>query len=261
MRARVNCRNIFACLAAFNLWSCAEGSAHYSEKAIVSLSLCADGYLHALPEIEPNLTALSWQSRSVLSQTPDHLRVLPQTENHPEGLLKWAGALKVSTAGGQGDIDLDWGENFETVWKNFALLSSKLGTDDPSGTFRTRLKMIEKPSQAPKILYLDRSGGTAGPGTFVDAVIKAAGGKNVIENPGWQSPDIETLIRLQPDILLTSFMSSEYVGVSDKTSRHAALQTQISTLPVIDIPGKLWPCAGPGMVKATEILSQEMAKL
>jgi len=95
----------------------------------------------------------------------------------------------------------------------------------------------------------------------VNAVIEAAGGTNIIENPGWQSPDTETLMRLEPDIILTSFMGSDYVGVNDRTSRHAALAEKISSLPVIDMPGRLWPCAGPGLIEATEHLSRDMLKL
>lgn len=228
---------------------------------IVSTTLCADGYLHALPELEPRLAALSWQSRSALSRTPDHLRALPQADNDPERRLNWAAALQISSAGRSGDINLSWGENFETVWTNLAVLSSGLDAEDPSNTLKSRLIAIDKPAKAPRILYMDRSGATAGPGTFVNAVIEAAGGKNLIQNPGWQSPDTETLIRLQPDIILTSFMGSDYAGVNDRTLRHAALTSKIQSLPHIDIPGNLWPCAGPGLIQAAEQLNQAMAKL
>jgi len=249
---------ILVCLP---LVSCGSPDTELPDDAIVSTTLCADGYLHALPELEPRLAALSWQSRSALSRAPDHLRALPQADNDPERRLNWAESTQISSAGGSGDIDLDWGEDFETVWKNLALLSSTLDVSDPTNVFKSRLIAIDKPATAPRILYMDRSGATAGPGTFVNAVIEAAGGENVIENPGWQSPDTETLIRLQPDIILTSFMGSNYAGVNDRTLRHAALDTKIQSLPRIDIPGKLWPCAGPGLIEAAEQLSQAMAKL
>ena len=231
------------------------------ENAVVSTTLCADGYLHSLPDIEPRLAALSWQSRSALSQTPEHLKSLPQADNDKERRLNWSQATQISSAGGGGDIDLQWGEDFETVWKNFDILSTKLDVPDPSPGLKSRLKSIEHPANSPRILYLNRSGGTAGPETFVDAVIKAAGGINIIETPGWQSPDTETLIRLQPDIILTSFTKSNYAGVNDRTLRHEALADKINSVPQIDIPGRYWTCAGPGLVDATEHLNQAMAKL
>jgi len=243
------------------LAGCNGIEAELPRNAIVSTSLCADGYLHALPELEPRLAALSWQSRSALSRTPDNLRPLPQADNDPERRLKWAGAIEISNAGGSGDIDLNWGEDFETVWANLALLSSNLDVADPSGALKARLKAIDKPVTAPRILYIDRSGASAGPRTFVNAVIEAAGGTNLIQNPGWQSPDTESLILLQPDIILTSFMGSSYAGINDRTLRHAALADKIEALPRIDLPGSLWPCAGPGLVEAAEQLNQAMAKL
>jgi iron complex transport system substrate-binding protein len=212
-----------AAFITLGLVACTSEQAALPESAIVSTTLCADSYVHSLPEIEPRLAALSWQSRSHLSQTPEHLLDLPQTSDDPERLMKWKGATQITATPGPGQTDLSWGEDFETVWRNFAKLSAALGVDDPSEAFKARLRDIEKPVEAPLILYLDRSGATAGPGTFVNAVIEAAGGTNIIENPGWQSPDTETLMRLEPDIILTSFMGSDYVGVNDRAYRHAAL--------------------------------------
>lgn len=250
-----------SCIATLLLTSCAPGHLKAPKDTIMSTTLCADGYLHSLPGVESRLAALSWQSRSTLSQTPEHLRHLPQATNDPESLIKWRDTIQVTSAGGQGQIDLNWGEDFETVWTNFAMLAAHLKVDDPSGDFQARLKAIHQPEKRPLVLYLDRSGATAGPRTFVNAVIDAAGGENIIQNPGWQSPDTETLISLKPDIILTSFMDSSYAGVNDRTSRHAALAAKISSLPVIEIPGRLWPCAGPGLIEAAEQLNQGMAKL
>ena len=203
MRIWLNILNAAALSAVLSLAGCHAAQSDLPENAIVSTTLCADGYLHALPEIAPRLAALSWQSRSALSVTPDALKSLPQADDDAERLLRWSGTLHISSAGGRGDIDLNWGEDFETIWKNLASLSQKLNTPNPSTALQTRLTQIAKPAKAPKILYLDRSGATAGPGTFVHAVIKAAGGQNMIQNPGWQSPDTEHLIALQPDIIVT----------------------------------------------------------
>ena len=261
MKGQPKSLSSLALLACLPLFACGDGQEHSHKHVIVSTTLCADGYLHSLPEIEPRLSALSWQSKSALSQTPQHLRDLPQTDDDPERSLKWSNAIKISSAGGKGDIDLKWGEDFQTVWENLHILSSTFDVADPSNTLKTRLERIATPSISPQILYLDRSGATAGPGTFVDAVIKAAGGTNIIQNPGWQSPDIESLLRLQPDIILTSFLDSKYAGVNDLTLRHRALADRIESMPRIHIPGRYWTCAGPGLIDAVEHLSQEMARL
>ncbi len=261
MRLWSNILTAAALLAVLSLAGCRAAQSDLPEDAIVSTTLCADSYIHALPEIAPRLAALSWQSRSALSVTPDPLKSLPQADDDAERLLRWSGALRISSAGGRGDIDLLWGEDFETIWNNLALLSQELNVSNPSTALQTRLTQIAKPPQAPKILYLDRSGATAGPGTFVHEVIKAAGGQNIIQNPGWQSPDTEHLISLQPDIIVTSFIASNYAGVNDRSLRHAALASKIESLPHINIPGKFWPCAGPGLVDAATLLNQQMLSL
>jgi len=261
MRLWLNIRNAAALTAVFCLAGCRAPQSEMPQNAVVSTTLCADTYVHALPELEPRLAALSWQSRSTLSRTPSALQALPQADDDAERLLRWSGAVRVSSAGGRGDIDLEWGENFETVWKNLARLSEELQVSNPAPRLKERLAQIEKPAQPPSILYLDRSGATAGPDTFVHAVINMAGGQNIVQTPGWQSPDTEHLIGLDPEIIVTSFMASDYAGVNDRSLRHAALSAKIASLPQINIPGKYWPCAGPGLVDAAEYLNQQMLSL
>ena len=250
-----------ALMAALPLFACGSPQTSIPKNAIISTTLCADGYLHSLPNIEARLVALSWQSRSELSQTPHHLRALPQTDNDLERRLNWSRGIQISSAGGGGDIDLKWGEDFQTVWDNLDLLASHLNVADPSPTLKARLNSLKPPTASPQILYLDRSGATAGPGTFVDAVIHAAGGTNIIKTAGWQSPDTETLISLKPDIILSSFLNSDYVGVNDRTLRHAALEDKIRSTPQINLPGRYWTCAGPGLINAAEHLNQAMLAL
>jgi iron complex transport system substrate-binding protein len=249
---------LFVCL---ELAACSQGKLEIPKSAVVSTTLCTDGYVHAFPELEPRLAALSWQSKSALSLTPEHLRSLPQTDSNPERALLWQNTIQISSSGGSGDIDLKWGENFETVWENLELISTTLSLPSPSHELKARLSSIKPIKPRQKVLYLDRSGATAGPGTFVHEVIRAAGAVNVIETPGWQSPDIEMLIQYDPDIIITSFMDSDYSGVNDLAFRHKALSQKIASLPQIQIPGKYWPCAGPGLVDAAEQLSKSLMAL
>ncbi len=244
-----------------SLTGCGAVQTDLPNDSIVSTTLCADTYLLAMPDLEPRLKALSWQSRSSLSRTDTHLQTLPQVDEDPERLLRWKGATIISSAGIEGDINLIWGEDFDTVWKNFAVLSNTLNVVDPSLALQAKLDALPQPATTPRLLYLDRSGATAGTGTFIDAVFRAVGAKNIITTAGWHSPDTENLIGLHPDVIVTSFMGSNYTSVNDKAVRHTALAEKISTTPKINIHGGLWPCAGPGLVKAASQLSQELAKL
>lgn len=248
-------------IACFGLTACSNAATNIAEDSIVSMTLCADGYLHAFPSLEPRLAALSWQSRSPLSVTPIHLRHLPQTDTDLERAEFWKSATRITSAGGTGDIDLKWGEDFGSVWENLETLSNALNAPNPTKALQVRLERLRKPTTSPKILYLNRSGATAGPGTFVDAVIQIAGGENIVQTSGWQSLDTERLIQFNPDIILTSFSNSSYSSINDRSNQHAALSAKISSVPQFEIPGQFWPCAGPGLVDAAEHLSKAMTSL
>ena len=230
----------------------------------MSTTLCSDSYLLSLPELSAQYGAFSWQANSSLSLLDDKT-AYPQVNPNLETLAAYRGSKIITgpdpTPIANSDIHLKWGEDFDTVWQNLAELSQALDIEDPSPRFKSRLNALQTPDNPPLILYLNRAGGTAGPNTFVDEVIQAAGGINIIKHPGWQTPDIETLINLKPDIIVASFLESNYIGVSDRLTRHAALSEKLETIPQIHIPGKYWPCAGPALVEAAILLSEGLQKL
>jgi len=219
-----------------------------------------------MPDLKTRYGAFSWQSNSTLSTLPDALRgQYPQAGENREQFLRFGPAKFVTGPGAQPlsnpDIHLNWGEDFETVWANFSALSKNLNTSDPSQDFIERLEALPQRNTSTRILYLNRAGGTAGPNTFVDAVIKATGATNIITTAGWQSPDTETLLQLDPDVIVTSFLDSDYAGTGDRLVRHEALKRKLADTAHINIPGRFWPCAGPGLVDAAEYLSAELQKL
>jgi len=108
-------------LAMIGLAGCGASAVELPENAVVSQTLCADSYVHAIPSLEPRLAALSWQSRSALSVTPEPLQSLPQADTDAERALIWKDATRISSAGGPGDIDLKSGEDFKTVWENLPI--------------------------------------------------------------------------------------------------------------------------------------------
>jgi len=239
---------------------------------LASTSLCGDSYLLALAP--DRISALSWQSRHALSLASDAQKTLPQAWDDPEHLAT-LNADAILFGAGEGrfadklpvqSFALKWGEDFETVFENAHMISGYTQTGLPEMTaWRTRLSDISTRAHArktrPKIFYITRSGGSAGPGTFIDAVITAAGGHNLIGTPGWVTPDPEHLIALEPDLIITSYFDDGYESVQAVGVRHTPVQNFISRYPRVDIPGALWPCAGPGMIRATEILADALDTL
>lgn len=219
---------------------------------LASTSLCADSYLLAIAP--DRVSALSWQAGSDLSTASGPALETPRLQDSREALFGVDYAV-ISGPGSAnpGALDLMWGEDFDTVEQNLEALQTLTQADITA--LESALKATENlppPPVKPRILYLTRSGGSAGAGTFVDAVIQRAGGVNAARAPGWHTPSVEAIITTQADIVLTSFFGTDYHGVTDRAIRHSALRDYIAQHPRIDIPGRLWPCAGPGLIEATQ---------
>ncbi len=149
------------------------------------------------------------------------------------------------------------------VFANLDTLAAALGRSAKPAinSLKQRLADLTMPDPKPRILYLSRSGGTGGPGTFADAVIRAAGGENLITTTGWHGTEMESLIGLKPDLILTSYFEDGYDSVNSNPVRHQAFKDYIADYPRFEIPGALWPCAGPGLVEAAERLNGRILDL
>ena len=248
------------------------GTIYASEPTIGSTSLCGDAYLLALAP--DHISALSWQSRSRLSDAEHTHRALPQLWDELEILstspsdfiLFGAGEGQNSKRLNLNSLQLTWGEDFNSVIENADLVSQKLSIDNILKTDLTqRLDDLKahstKRGYKPKILYLARSGGSAGDGTFVDAAIKAAGGVNIAPKSGWFTPDPEGIITLKPDLIITSYFNDGYESINAAALRNRAVQKFINATPRVEIDGALWPCAGPRLIEAAEQIASAMDKL
>ncbi|MCF6275182.1 MAG: ABC transporter substrate-binding protein, partial [Robiginitomaculum sp.] len=234
---------------------------------VVSTSLCGDAYVLSMVA-EEDIAALSWQSGDTLSTAPVSFKDKPKARDDIETLLTLNPSLVVFGPGegvaakplldkrGIKYVSLAWGEDFEAVQKNMDLLVSAAYRDTVQANIIQRL-----PRERASILYLSASGGTAGSGTYVDAAIKSAGGRNIIATGGWHTPSIESLVALNPDLIITSFFKDGYASVNASGLRNKVLQDKIKTIPRVNVPGKLWPCAGPGLYAATDIIAKAIEGL
>ena len=239
---------------------------------VVSTSLCADSYVLSML-VENDIAALSWQSGDKLSTAPESFRGKPKAHDDVETLLalnptlvvfgpgEGAAAQPILDKRGIKYVRLAWGENFESVSLNMNIIANAAHPDaiyrDPA-----TIDMIQHlPRGRPSVLYLSASGGTAGPGTYVDAVIRAAGGVNIITTHGWHTPSVESLVSLNPDLIITSFFNDGYASVNEAGLRNKALQDKIKSTARVNVPGKLWPCAGPGLYEAADIIGTAVAEL
>jgi len=167
------------------------------------------------------------------------------------------------------------GEDFKTVKANFTLLGKTLNqkrlAQAINDNIDERLSRLKTPARKPRILYLSSSGGSAHHETFVTSVIEAAGGENIlieydkegaiIPSLQWPKPDPEILLSLKPDLILTSYFDESYASINEQALRNKTLSDFIARHPRLEIPGALWPCAGPGLVEAAELLNAKILEL
>jgi len=243
----------------------------------VSTALCADAYVLALVAPE-DIRALSWQAGQSVSAAPNWARALPRARPEAETVLALQPDLAVFGAGeggrtlsllertGQAGLELVWGESFETVRANLRRLGAAL--DDEAAAAReiadldARLAALEaraaERTAHPRIAYLSSSGGSAGADTYVDAAIRAAGGRNLVAEAGatgWTRSDPEFALTLEADILITSFFVDGYEGRLNPARYHSAYQPLLAAPERVDIPAGDWPCAGPRLIHAAEAIA------
>ena len=220
---------------------------------MVSTSLCGDGYaLAAQSGNMANIAMLSWQADgplgSPITKQAGHrtgawrdLETLVALA--PDTLLLGPGErIDAALLPGTEVVALDWVEDVEGINANLA----KLGAEP---------LRIDAMPPAKRVLYLSRAGGTAGTGTYVDAAIRLAGGTNIVDRPGWFTPDPEWVVAQDPDVVVTSFFGG-YESVNASGLRNRAVAEFIADTPRIDVPGRLWPCGGPGLAEAVDIIKK-----
>lgn len=244
---------------------------------VVSASLCADQYVLSLADRD-QVAALSWQSRDAVSLAPDWARDLPQAAPDAERLLMLRPDLVVFGPGEGGRAqtmlqrlgvpthEISWTESFDGVASNIEALAAALDRPeagaarlDDLAARRTELqRRAEGRETAPDLLYLTPAGGTSGAGTYADAAMRLAGGENLLaDRQGWFTAQPERLTALKSDMVVASYFREGYASQQFRRARHPAMQ-RILAAPRAEIPGGLWPCAGPRLIEAAERIADTM---
>ncbi len=268
---------VFAMASAVPAWAQETTS---PQGGVVSASLCADAYLFALVP-SPNISALSWQVDQPVSAAPDWARQLPRAWADAERLFALDPGLAVFGAGeggraaamlersGYETLELAWTEDFDGVRANLLALGDALGRESEA---RAAVQMLDERLAAlerrtarrggmPGVAYLSASGGSAGAGTYVDAAITAAGGRNSAAQSGvsgWGRSDPELALTLEADIILTSYFTDGFAGTLSRATRHAAYRRLLDTASRVDIASADWPCAGPRLIDAAEAIADAL---
>ena len=243
---------------------------------IVSLNLCTDqilvdlvprGRISAVSHLaaDPLVSAVAEKARGipwtrgeaevVLSYVPDLVIAGEYTTPATVALLERLGlrVLKVPLAS---DI-----AGLRTVTYQIAdVVGARDEADALLAEFDRRLRAIASPvtSDAPTAVVYQVNGLSAGPGSLADAVLQAAGFRNLAGElglgPGGQLA-LEALVATPPDVIVLSGPVNEYRTAVADNLRHPALAAIMREHASVTLPWRLWLCATPHLADAVERLA------
>lgn len=163
-------------------------------------------------------------------------------------------------------------ENFEDLYKNLQLLGKMTGQEEEAQyvvqSLKERVVEVQKKlfqnDVYPLVFYeLDGSEAdapwTAGPGTFIDTIIKMAGGKNLGSNltGEWVQISVEEVISKNPEIIILGDFTLGGVTPEDVASRTGWEVIQaVQTGKVYTFDDNLVARPGPRLVEGLEKMAQ-----
>lgn len=190
----------------------AAGEAQARPLRVMSLDQCADQYVLALaPEADLALSPRADDPDSWLrTEAEGRRRIRPTLEAavgfQPDVVVRyWGGEprlLAALEARGVKVLTIADAADFAGVSDNIAAVAEGLDQKERGRrleqSMRNRLARADpKGSERPRAAYLTAGGFTAGSGTLIDAMMRAAGFENLTTTPGYGPLGVET-IALQP---------------------------------------------------------------
>ncbi len=228
----------------------------------VSLNLCTDALLVMLaPEQalalsplarDPALSTVANQAQHMPWVRPDAEAVLRlQPDLVLAGNYGAQAAITVLKSRGLRVVQVAEPTDFQGVAAETATVAAALGVPKRGAALiqamQSRLAKVRRRNGGRALLWQAR-GFTAGPGSFGDTVLRAAGLKNVGTG---RAVGLEALLTHPPDLLVTETAPAYPSLATDLLSQPA-----VAHIPRVTIPPALLACAGPWSVQAVEILAR-----
>jgi iron complex transport system substrate-binding protein len=259
----------FLCAIAFAV----AAPASAAPRRIVSLDYCADQYVLALADRD-QIAALSRGSQRDDSYFRTRARGIRQTRGTLEEVLAARPDLVVRNWGGPWDA--------EQVYARFGVPVLQVGDTPTFAAAREdmldaarvigqpargeaiardldlRLARLRSaaPHEAPPVMYLSAAGAVAGPGTMMDAVIAAGGGRNLGQGAAWAVLPLERMIATPPALVALGFFDTGRTAMDAwSPARHPALQRALARARTVSLPAAAISCEAWYAVDAAEAIA------
>ncbi|WP_299004299.1 ABC transporter substrate-binding protein [uncultured Caulobacter sp.] len=225
---------------------------------VMSLDSCADQYVLALAPRD-SIVGLSHRAVSRDSYMRSAAAGLPLRRATFESLVAarpqvvvrlWGGDARLAKAlekKGVTTVTLDDAADFQGLRVNVRKVAAALGRRAEGEAIVSRMDaQLARAAGAGKgrsALYLTPGGFTAGSGTLIDAMLKAAGYANASKAPYFAPVSLEGLVMTPPTAVVLGLFDMARAG-ADRwgPGRHAALQRVVATRTVASLPASVVGC-------------------
>lgn len=238
---------------------------------MLSLDQCADQYVLALSP-RAAVVGLSTRADDADSRLRTQAAGLPKRRVDLESALAvqpqvvvryWGGEPRLTRAleaRGVRVVTIAEARDFAGVRANIrhvaASLDNRAAGEGVIARMDARLAAAAGAWGGARALYLTPGGATAGPGTLIDAVLRAAGMTNAETRPGYQTVSLEALALNRPPALVLGFFDTfQLAGDSWGLGRHRILRTAARERAVASLPGALLGCPDWSAAEAVEMLA------
>ncbi len=246
------------------------GQADAAPRRIVSLDYCADQYVLALADRD-QIAALSRGSLRDDSYYRASAVGIRQTRGTLEEVLALHPDLVVRNWGGPWDAEAVYGRfhvpvlqvgdspDFAQVRTDLLDASRDLGHPERGAAIARDLDLrlarlrANAPQTPAPVMYLSGGGAVAGRGVLMDAVITAAGGRNIRTDASWTVLPLERLIQTPPALIALGFFDTGRDRVNAwSPSRHPALRRALANARTVNLPPATVSCEAWYAIDAAE---------
>jgi iron complex transport system substrate-binding protein len=235
----------------------AAGTASGAPVRVFSLDQCADQFVLAL---SPRDAIVGLSPR--VGDRDSYLRALsaglPRRRASPEAILAtrpqvvvryWGGdpaLVRQIERRGARVVQIDEASDFTGVRNNVQRVAKALDQEARGAALIRRMDEQLQPRAADgprSALYLTPGGVTAGPGTLIDAILTAAGFRNLAPGPGYRTVSVERLVLDPPDAFVLGFFDSAYIGRQHwAAGANHALTKLLRSRTAVSLDGALLGC-------------------
>lgn len=244
------------------------GTVRAEAPRVVSLDQCADQYVLALVPRE-RIMALSPRARAAdshLREQADGIRRLrPSLEAmiaaRPDVVVRyWGGDARLIQrlrASGVEVVEIAHADDFDAVRAGVLRVGAALGNTRGAEALIAQMdQRLERASGGGRgqALYVTPGGYTSGPGTLIDAMLRAAGFDNAERRAGFRPYSLERLILEPPARLVMGFFDNRWSDWRG-TGRHPRMKAVAARTGRTDLPASVLGCPAWFNAEAVETLA------